>query len=222
MSVKGINSNRKRSRPVKKKSPFEKKEAKIGVLLIVIIAIIAGVAIYINMNAEEEENPIAVIDTSMGTFKVELYQDQMSKTCENFIKLANDGFYSGLVFHRVANLIPNEPETHIIQSGGFTADGTHKESPYGSIDLETSSDAQHVDGAISMARLGNDINSATSQFFICDGEQSFLNDDYAAFGVVIEGMDVVRSIANIETTTKNSMGNWPIDDVIINSIIIEN
>ena len=220
MSVKGINSNRKRSRPVKKKSPFEKKEAKIGVLLIVIIAIIAGVAIYINMNAEEEENPIAVIDTSMGTIKVELYEDKVPNTCDNFIKLANDGFYDGLVFHRVM-------DDFMIQSGGFEPDGSQKQSPYGSIDLEINSEVRHVDGAIAMARQGQEMtdptyfNTATSQFYICDGAQHGLNDYYAVFGKVMEGMDVVQSIAKVETTT-NGNGNWPIDDVIINSIIIEN
>lgn len=226
MSAKGIDSSRRRSRPVKKKSPFEKKEVKMGGLLIVAIAIIASVAIYINMNAEEKENPIAVIDTSMGTIKVELYEDKVPNTCDNFIKLANDGFYDGLVFHRVANLIPDKPETHIIQGGGFTADGTPKESPYGPIDLEIDPEVRHVDGAIAMART-SDPNSATSQFYICDGAQSFLDDNYAAFGIVIDGMDVVRGIASVTTGTKTlpsdqQMQYWPIDNVIINSITIEN
>ena len=72
-----------------------------------------------------------------------------------------------------------------------------------------------------MARAG-DPNSATSQFFICDGPQSYLDDQYSVFGVVIEGIDIVRSIASVETTTKNGLDDWPVNEIIINSITIEN
>ena len=72
-----------------------------------------------------------------------------------------------------------------------------------------------------MART-TDPNSATSQFYICDGAQTFLDDQYAAFGLVLDGMKVVRSIASVETTTKNGMQDWPFEDVIINNILIEN
>ncbi|MCK4347182.1 MAG: peptidylprolyl isomerase [Thermoplasmatales archaeon] len=161
-----------------------------------------------------DENPIALIDTNRGTIVIELYGDKVPNTCENFINLANDGFYDGLVFHRVI-------DDFMIQGGGFTSDGTKKESPYGTIDLEINPEVRHVDGAIAMART-NDPNSATSQFYICDGAQSFLDDNYAAFGVVIDGMDVLGDIASVSTTTKYSMDNWPVDDVTINSITIEN
>jgi cyclophilin family peptidyl-prolyl cis-trans isomerase len=229
MAAKKSSSSRKRSRPVapKKTNPNIKI---IGILAVIAIVIVVAVTVlYIGRNTDgnqnnggtSEGNSIAVIDTSMGTIKVELYEDKVPNTCENFIKLANDGFYSGLVFHRVANLIPDKPETHIIQGGGFTSDGTKKESPYGTIDLEINHEVRHVDGAIAMART-NDPNSATSQFYICDGAQSFLDDNYAAFGVVIDGMDVLRDIASVSTTTKNGMNNWPVNDVTINSITIEN
>jgi cyclophilin family peptidyl-prolyl cis-trans isomerase len=85
---------------------------------------------------------------------------------------------------------------------------------------------QHVDGAIAMART-SDPNSATSQFFIDDGPQSQLEpggvdpNGYAAFGVVIDGMDVVREIASVSTTAKNGMSDWPVENVIINRITIE-
>ena len=156
----------------------------------------------------------------MGMIVIELYEDKVPNTVENFIKLANDGFYNGLVFHRVI-------DDFMIQGGGFEADGTQKQSPYGSIDLEINPEVHHVDGAIAMART-NDQNSATSQFFINDGAQPSLEpggvdpNGYAAFGVVIEGMDIVREIASVGTTVKNGMSDWPIDDVIINSITIEN
>ncbi|OYT29614.1 cyclophilin [Thermoplasmatales archaeon ex4572_165] len=149
----------------------------------------------------------------MGTIKVELFKDKVPNTVDNFIKLANAGFYEDLVFHRVM-------DDFMIQGGGFSSDGIQKQSPYGTIDLEISVDVRHVDGAIAMART-NDPNSATSQFYICDGAQSFLDDNYAAFGVTIEGIDIVRAIALVDTTTKNGMQNWPVEDVIINKITIE-
>jgi peptidyl-prolyl cis-trans isomerase A (cyclophilin A) len=164
--------------------------------------------------ADSSGNRIAVIDTTMGTIRVQLYEDKMPITTANFIKLANDGFYDGLVFHRVI-------DNFMIQGGGFYPNGTQKRDPYGTIKLETSPDVLHVDGAISMARLSSPVDSATSQFFICDGAQSSLDGQYAAFGKVIDGMDVVRAIAAVKTTTKYvSYENWPVNDVIINSITI--
>ena len=218
-------SQRKRANPTKPKSVFESKGVKIGILVL-IIAVIFIVAAYlysgmikdddtVNINGNEViGNPIAIIETSMGTIKVELYQDKVPNTCDNFIKLANDGFYENLIFHRVI-------DDFMIQGGGFFSDGTQKESPYGSIDLEIHQDVRHVDGAIAMART-NDPNSATSQFYICDGVQSFLDDNYAAFGKVVEGMNIVRNIASVDTGSKYGAQDWPEDDVTIVSITIEN
>jgi len=171
--------------------------------------------ISISLGCFEEKHgyPIAIIDASMGVIKVELYTDKLPNTTANFIKLAEDGFYNGLVFHRVI-------KGFVIQGGGYYPNGTLKESPYGTIKLETHPDVKHVDGAISMART-MDPDSASSQFFICDGAQPHLDGQYAAFGKVIEGIDVVRAIASVETTTKHGMQDWPVEDVIINSITIE-
>lgn len=195
------------------------------VALVLIVIVIAAVAFVLfqnqpknsqNNNESSTGNPIAVIDTTMGTIKVELYTDKMPITTANFIKLANDGFYSGLVFHRII-------DNFMIQGGGFYPNGTQKQDTYGPITLETSPEVLHVDGAISMARLSSPTDSATSQFFICDGAQTSLDGQYAAFGKVIDGMDVVRVIASVTTTTKyGSYQNWPVDDVIINSIVIQN
>jgi cyclophilin family peptidyl-prolyl cis-trans isomerase len=171
-----------------------------------------------NNTTPTKGNRFAVIDTTMGTIKVELFEDKMPITTANFIKLANDGFYMN---------------DFMVQGGGFWPNGTQKQDSYGPIQFETNPEVLHVDGAISMARTP-DINSATSQFFICDGAQQALDDEYrqqnfgergyAAFGVVIEGLDVVRTIAALDpanTTTKYGMQNWPVDDVIINSITIQ-
>jgi cyclophilin family peptidyl-prolyl cis-trans isomerase len=136
----------------------------------------------------------------------------MPITAGNFIRLANDEFFTDLVFHRVI-------DDFVIQGGGYYANGTQKKSPYGPITLETHPDVLHVDGAISMART-NDPDSATNQFFICDGPQHRLDGNYAAFGVVITGFQVLRDIASVETTRKYFLKDWPVDDVIINYITI--
>ena len=245
MKVKNHSSDRKRSRPVtkRKKTDFliENKIAAALIIVIIIIAVVTGIyLIYTennkNNDVANEGNPLAVIETSMGTIKVELYNDKVPNTCENFIKLADDNFFDGLVFHRVANLDNGATDTHVIQGGGFNPAGNQKESIYGEIGLEIDDTLTHVDGAIAMART-TDPNSATSQFYICDGEHHFLDDSYritnydergyAVFGKVTEGMNVVREIANVETGIKTlptgqQMQNWPTEDVTINSIIIEN
>ncbi|MFH1102104.1 MAG: peptidylprolyl isomerase [Methanobacteriota archaeon] len=222
---------RKRSNPPQKRNPLKSRGVQIGLVLIIVVLIAISVYAFYprnqnNNNTTPTGNPIAVIDTTLGTIKVELYADEMPITTANFVKLANDGFYSGLVFHRVMN-------DFMVQGGGFWPNGTQKQDSYGPIQFETNPEVLHVDGAISMARTP-DINSATSQFFICDGAQQALDDEYrqqnfgergyAAFGVVIEGLDVVRAIAALDpenTTAKYGMENWPIDDVLINSITIE-
>jgi cyclophilin family peptidyl-prolyl cis-trans isomerase len=168
------------------------------------------VTIFISRN-----NPIVVIDTTMGTMSLELFEDKVPITVANFVKLANDGFYEGLIFHRVK-------DDFMIQAGLQTVDGTIKTSPYDPINLETHPSVTHEDGAISMART-NDPNSATAQFFICDGAQNFLDGSYGAFGVVINGIQVVRDIAAIDhdgSLEPNPGGGKPLTDIIINSIII--
>lgn len=163
-------------------------------------------------------NSIAVMNTTMGTMIIELYEDEMPITTANFIALANDGFFNGLVFHRVIN-------DFVIQGGGYYPTGKLKTSPYDPIVLEMNPDAHHLDGTISMART-SDPNSATSQFFICDGAQPRLDynssnptpNGYAAFGRVVVGIDVVRAIAEVET--KSFPKDWPVNDVIITNVTI--
>lgn len=222
-----MKAKRKRSRPVekpKKIAVIKRNKALVSIILIIIaIIVIASFAvIYVHPGENSNVtsgNRFAVIDTTMGTIKVELYEDKAPITTANFIKLANAGFYDDLVFHRViANFM--------IQSGGFSSDGAQKTDPYGPIKLETNSDLKHDDGAISMARQGQEMtdsnyfNTATSQFFICDRAQHSLDNYYAVFGKVVDGMDVVRAIASVDTTTKYGMQDWPTIDVKINSITI--
>lgn len=126
--------------------------------------------------------------------KLELYSDAAPITTENFIKLVKEGFYDGLIFHRV---IPG----FMIQGG--CPDGTGMGGPGYTIKGEFSSNGvennlKHTRGVISMARAMNP-NSAGSQFFIMHADAPHLDGQYAAFGKVIEGMDVVDEIASIPT-----------------------
>ena len=168
-----------------------------------------------------KENRIAIINLSSGfsplIMKFELYEDKMPLTTENFIKLANDGFYDGLVIHRIVY-------DFAMQGGAYCPNGTLVESPYGPIDLEIHPDISHLNGVISMARTA-DPNSATSQFFICFGNQSHLDGDYAAFGKLIgedEALQILGYYSIYRTTEKYGMKDWPEEDIIINSITIEN
>jgi peptidyl-prolyl cis-trans isomerase A (cyclophilin A) len=186
--------------------------------LILIVIVIAVVAVVVSQNLFNpksdnvpEENPVALFDTDYGTFKVELFQDKMPETVDNFVKLINDGFYNGVIFHRIG-------DNFMIQSGGYYPNGTRKTSPYGNIPFETS-DVLHVDGAISMASTGAKVGGA-AEFFICDGAQTFLDGNYAAFGVVIEGLDVVRTIAAQPHPDGGDGTGKPDSDIVINNIII--
>lgn len=185
-------------------------------LILIVVAIIVVAIVLLQAPSSDEElqgNPIAVFDTSLGTFKVELFQDKMPITVNNFVKLVNDGFYDGMIFYRIS-------DDFMIQAGRFFADGTEEFSPYGNIQFETS-DVKHVDGAISMASTGAKVGG-TAEFFICDGPQAFLDGNYAAFGVTIEGIDVVRAIASKPHDNSSPAGGGkPYDDIIINFITIE-
>jgi cyclophilin family peptidyl-prolyl cis-trans isomerase len=214
MTAEKIESERRRSRPVekpKKVAAIKRNKARVGIILVIIaMIIIAALAvIYIH----PAKNRIAVIDTTKGTIKVELYEDKMPITTANFIKLANDGFYNGMIFHRIG-------KNFMIQTGGYLPDVTQKSSPYGNIQFETS-DVKHVDGAISMASTGAKVGGS-AEFFICDGAQSGLDGNYAAFGVTIEGLDVVKTIAAQPHPDSGDGTGKPTTDIIINSITIVN
>lgn len=145
----------------------------------------------------------------MGKITAELYPEVSPVSVKNFVDLADDGFYNGIIFHRVIN-------NFMIQAGDPTGTGY-----YGSgknIFGEFSSNGyrntiKHERGVLSMAR-GEALNSASSQFFICHQTSDWLDGDYAAFGKVIEGMDVVDAIAVVETNDNDK----PLSDVVIEKI----
>ena len=148
-----------------------------------------------------------------GTVTLELYPEMAPNTVNNFITLANSGFYDGLIFHRI---IPN----FMIQGGD--PDGMGSGGPGYSIAGEfanngyTANTLLHTKGVISMAR-SRDFDSAGSQFFIMTADTPSLDGDYAAFGKVTEGLDIVEKIGNVETDGRDK----PLTDVVIESIRVE-
>ncbi len=149
----------------------------------------------------------ATIETSMGNIRVELFEDKAPITTGNFIKLVDEGFYQDLIFHRVV-------EGFVIQTGDPT--GTGAGGSDDKIQLEVHPDLKHVDGTLGMAR-SQAPDSASSQFYICDGPQHSLDGNYAVFGRVIEGMDVVRQIAAVPVDSNHK----PLDAVRLVKITLD-
>ena len=137
-------------------------------------------------------NEIAIIKTTEGEIQIEFWADVAPKTVENFKKLAKQGFYDGTAFHRII-------KGFMIQGGDPLTKDAAKEHLWGTggpgwqIKAEFN-DRKHQRGVISMARSSNP-DSAGSQFFICDGDASFLDRQYTAFGKLIQGEDVLARIA---------------------------
>lgn len=129
-----------------------------------------------------------------GIIDIELYEDKAPITCANFKKLVSEGFYDGLIFHRVI-------EGFMIQGGDPTATGCggSDENIKGEFLANgIKNDISHVRGVISMAR-SNSFNSASSQFFIMHADGKFLDGQYAGFGKVVSGIEVVDEIAAVKT-----------------------
>ena len=133
-----------------------------------------------------------------GIIKIELLPEHAPKTCANFEKLVSEGFYDGLIFHRVI-------AGFMIQGGDPTCTGCggSDENIKGEFKINgVNNTLSHERGVISMARSQN-YNSASSQFFICHADSQFLDGQYAAFGRVTEGMDVVDRIAQVRTNAQD-------------------
>ena len=157
---------------------------------------------------------IAIITTSHGSMKLELYPDKAPNHCLNFKKLANSGFYDGTIFHRV---IPGfmiqggDPNTKgennaSYGTGGHAAKyygiGNQNESATWTLPAEFNS-IKHREGILSMARANNP-NSGGSQFFICAAEAPHLNGKYTVFGQVIEGIEIVDQIVNLPRDARDN------------------
>ncbi|MAF67600.1 MAG: peptidylprolyl isomerase [Planctomycetes bacterium] len=153
----------------------------------------------------ENVNTKVILKTTAGDLTVELLAEKAPKHVENFIKLSEQGFYNGTIFHRV---IPG----FMIQGG--CPDGTGMGGPGWQVDAEFN-DTPHGRGVLSMAR-SQDPNSAGSQFFICHGDAGFLDGQYTAFGRLVEGDEALDTIAN-GTCKPGGEGSSPVEPVTVES-----
>ena len=155
-----------------------------------------------------------LFETTLGDFKIEFYEKEAPVSVANFKQYIDKGFFDGTIFHRI---VPG----FVIQGGGFTEDMTQKKTA-APIKNEADNGLKNSRGTLSMART-NDINSATSQFFVNLKDNVFLdhqrgNFGYAVFARVTEGMDVIDKIAAVETGRKRGFDDVPIDPVIMKSV----
>jgi len=153
-------------------------------------------------------------ETSLGSFTVELLDDDAPVTAQNFLEYVDSGHFDDTVFHRV---IPG----FVIQGGGMTADMRQKQTR-APIRNEAGNGVKNRRGSLSMART-NDPHSATSQFFInlvdnISLDQGRGNAGYAVFGTVVEGMDVIDRIAQVKTGRRAGHEDVPVDPVVVKSV----
>jgi peptidyl-prolyl cis-trans isomerase B (cyclophilin B) len=147
---------------------------------------------------------------NFGDIKIELDYKDAPNTCANFVELVNKGFYNGLTFHRIIkNFMIQGGDPDGIGSGGpgYGIKGEFRKNGVANA-------LSHKRGVISMARA-NDPDSAGSQFFICDKDDLFLDGSYAAFGRVVEGLDVVDKVASV----RKDYNDRPLTPVVIEKIV---
>ena len=180
------------------------------------MVIVLGVVLTVGAADQPVGNPKVVLETSKGQIVIELYLQKAPETVVNFLDYVDAKFYNGTIFHRV---IPN----FMIQGGGFTSDMKRKPGK-GPIKNEADRGLKNDRGTIAMARTG-DPRSATAQFFINSANNDFLDHKnktqqgwgYAAFGKVIEGMNVVDAISAVKTTKRGGYRDVPVEPVVIKS-----
>ena len=169
---------------------------------------------------EETSMTQVTIKTSVGDIQLELDGEKAPITVENFVSIANSGYYAGTIFHRVIN-------GFMVQGGGLNADMSNKSSDTAPIQNEANNGLANDRGTIAMART-MEPHSATGQFFINHKDNSFLNHTgenpqgwgYAVFGKVTEGMDVVDAIADVATGSSGGHQDVPLEVITIESVTV--
>ena len=158
-----------------------------------------------------------VMETSMGTMKIELFADKAPITCENFLQYVQEGFFDGTIFHRViANFM--------LQGGGMTETMKEKKTK-APIKNEADNGLKNLRGTLSMART-QAVDSATSQFFINLRDNAFLDHGardfgYAVFAQVVEGLEVMDAIAKVETGNFGFHQDVPKEPIIMTRVYVE-
>jgi cyclophilin family peptidyl-prolyl cis-trans isomerase len=153
-------------------------------------------------------------ETTLGNFTIEFFEKEAPISVANFLAYIDEGFFDGTIFHRI---VPG----FVIQGGGFTEDMSQKRTKP-AIKNEADNGLKNARGTLSMART-NDINSATSQFFVNLKDNDFLdhtrgNFGYAVFARVTEGLEVIDKIAAVETGRKKGFDDVPVAPVIMTSV----
>jgi peptidyl-prolyl cis-trans isomerase B (cyclophilin B) len=169
---------------------------------------------------EETSMTQVTIKTSLGDIQLELDGEKAPITVENFVSIANSGYYAGTIFHRVIN-------GFMVQGGGLNADMSNKSTGTAPIQNEANNGLANDRGTIAMART-MEPHSATGQFFINHKDNSFLNHTgenpqgwgYAVFGKVTEGMDVVDAIADVATSSSGGHQDVPLEVITIESVTV--
>lgn len=191
------------------------QKAKYFLIILVALFISANQSIYSQNKKDKQKmkdkQTVAVIQTNMGTIEIELFANKTPKTVENFVGLANKGYYNGVIFHRVI-------DKFMIQGGDPTGTGRGGESFWGGkFEDEIVPDLKHEgEGILSMANAGPNTNG--SQFFITLVPTPWLDGKHTVFGKVIKGMEVVRAIGKVQTNQQDR----PLKDVVMEKVTIEN
>lgn len=181
----GQKRGRKESRQVARHKTPPKPRNKQVMMTYAIIAAMCVVAAAVIFWPPNLGKPTVVrVETDKGAFVMHLYSKMMPITVANLVRLATDGFYDGLTFHRV--------EDWVVQGGDPAGDGTG--GPGWTIQFESSRHLKHSKYAVGMARNQLDVNSAGSQFYIVKSDADFLDGSYACFGKVVEGFEVIDQI----------------------------
>ncbi len=180
-------------------------------LLMTVLLIVGFSTVHAADHDKQGDTPMVVFETSHGTITMELYPEDAPITVENFLKYVDDGFYDGTIFHRV---IPG----FVIQGGGFDADMNQK-ATRDPITNEADNGLKNERGTLSMART-QQVNSATSQFFINLSDNAFLDHGtrdfgYAVFAKVVDGLDVVDAIAQVPTGSHRGHQDVPRESVVV-------
>jgi peptidyl-prolyl cis-trans isomerase A (cyclophilin A) len=165
----------------------------------------------------DDSMTIVKFETTLGEFEVELFDDKAPISTKNFLEYVNEGYYDGLIFHRVIS-------NFMVQGGGFDSDMNEKETKP-AIKNEADNGLKNVKYTLAMART-NEVDSATSQFFINVADNVFLDNGardfgYAVFAKVISGEDTVEKIRVVKTTTKGHYTDVPETPVIINKAYVK-
>ena len=211
-----------REKPLFVVRPIHRRRVR-GTAVLLAACILAGLLAAPAAGQQMPPNPRVLVETSMGSFEMELFRDRVPATVVNFLIYVRDGYYDGTVFHRILRDV-------IVQGGGFTLGAEDQIEPKieglrGTIINQASRNLLNLRGTVAMAR-GSEPDSARQQFFInLDNNDNFNYRNplpsgvgYAVFGQVTEGMDVVDRIGRVRTGRQGRIQDVPREPVVIHSI----